>query len=461
MRVPFVGSSATARSLDACPERTVNLYLELDQGSPRAPVALYPMPGLVLLTTLAGGAHRGAIESNDYGYFVAGSHIYRVDAAGTVVDCGPITTSTGRVGMATNGAEVLVVDGTKGWLVTDTLLSEIVDPEFPNGVTGAACLDSFFVVFGDGSQKFYWSEFPASGVAWNGLDFASVEGSPDDIVGGVADHRQLWFIGSDSGEVFDNTGADPLFARSGSTFIEQGTAAQWTVCAFDNSVVWLSRNQDGWGVMIKTQGGNPMRFSDHPLETAMAGYSTLADAFAWVFQMQGHNFYVLTFPTADHTWVFDAASGKWIEWLWRDPATNEDHRHRAASHVFVGGRHLVGDWQTGRVYVLEMDAYTDNGDPIRRLRRTQGTPPGFYGQLNVDMETGVATEACPEPKVMLRYSNDGGHSWSGEKQQSIGRVGEYGRRVRFGQSGRSRGWRVWELSCTDEVKFCVFGAEVG
>jgi hypothetical protein len=452
--------------MDADGQRTLNLYLEMDQGNPRAPVALYGMPGLILPAILASGPHRGVIESNGYGYFVAGNHVWRMAPDFTTVDCGAIGTSTGRVGIASNGVEVLIVDGVKGWLVTGTLLSEIVDPDFPNGVTGAASLDTYFVVFGDGSQKFYWSENPLSGAAWNGLDFASAEGSPDDIVGGTADHRQLWFIGSDSGEVFDNTGnADQPFQRSGSSFLQQGTVSAWTVASFDNTVVWLSRNKDGQGVFLKTQGGNPVRFSTHALETALASYSTLEDAFSWVFQMEGHNFYVCTFPTADATWFFDAASGEWAEWSWRDPATNEDHRHRAASHVFLAGRHLVGDWQDGRVYELRLDAYTDAGDPIRRLRRTQTLADVkrlFFGPLTLDMETGVATAPDDDPQVMLRYSNDDGHTWSSLKQRSLGKVGEYGRRVKFGPTGSSlpgKG-RTWELTCTEPVKFALFGADV-
>lgn len=465
MKIPFVGGSNTARSVDAANERTVNGYLEMAKqgdGTTR-PVALYGMPGLVLRTILEASGHRGAIESNGFAYFVSGSHIYRMASDFSVVDCGGIGTNAGRVGIATNGVEVLVVDGANGWLVTGTLLSQIIDPDFPNGVTGAAAIDTYFIVFGDGSQKFYWSENPLSGVAWNGLDFASAEGSPDDIVGGVVDHRQLWFIGGDSGEVFDNTGnPDQPFQRSGSTFIEQGTASAWTVKSFDNTVVWLSRNKDGQGIFLRTQGGSPVRFSTHAVETAMAGYSTIDDAFAWVFQMHGHTFYVVSFPTADATWFFDAASGEWFEWSWRDPLTNQDHRHRIASHVFLAGKHLVGDWQDGSVYTLEMGAFTDNGVLIRLLRRTQTLSDVkrlFFGQLLVDMETGVANDACPDPQVMLRYSDDAGRNWSTVRTASLGKIGEFGRRVRFGPSGSGRN-RVWELSITDPVKRAIFGADV-
>jgi hypothetical protein len=470
MKIPFVGPSSTVRSQNADDQRSVNVYLEYQKqgdGVSR-PVALYGTPGQTLRATLASGATRGSIESSDYGYFVAGSHVFRISSAYVVVDCGAITTSSGRVGMATNGTEVLIVDGTAGWLVTGTVLTQIVDVDFPNGVKIAACLDSYFVVWGNGTQKFYWSETPGSGAAWNGLDFASVEGSPDELVGGVADHRQLWFVGTNSTEVYDNTGnADQLFQRSGNTFIEQGTASPWTVQSFDNSVVWLSRNKDGEAIFLKSQGGSPVRFSTHAVETALAGYSTLSDAFAYVYQMQGHTFYVVTFPTADATWMFDAATGEWFEWLWRDSGTNEFHRHRSNCHAFVGGKHLVGDWEDGKVYSLESDVYTDNGEAIRRLRRTQTTSDGgkplFFSNLVIDMETGVANGDVADPQIMLRYSDDQGHSWSNEKTRSIGAVGEYSKIVQFGGSlGRtkkSKG-RVWELSMTDAVKWCIFGADV-
>jgi hypothetical protein len=379
MRIPFVGPSSTVRSQNADDQRSVNVYLEYQKqgdGVSR-PVALYGTPGLTLRATLASGATRGSIESNDYGYFVAGSHVYRISSAYVVVDCGAITTSTGRVGMATNGTEVLIVDGTAGWLVTGTVLTQIVDVDFPNGVTIAACLDSYFVVWGNGSQKFYWNETPGSGAAWDGLDFASVEGSPDELVGGVADHRQLWFIGTNSTEVYDNTGnADQLFQRSGNTFIEQGTVSPWTVQSFDNSVVWLSRNKDGQAIFIKSQGGSPVRFSTHAVETALAGYSTLSDAFAYVYQMQGHTFYVVTFP--DCGCNLDVRRGQ--RGVVRVAVEGFGNQRVPPSSLQLSrirrGKHLVGDWETGKVYSLEADVYTDNGEAIRRLRRTQTTSDG-------------------------------------------------------------------------------------
>lgn len=464
MKIPFVGPSATARSLNANAERSVNCFLEMNRDNPPRPVALYGTPGTVLRATLGASPVRGALKlkSGLYAYWVAGNTVYRMDTSYAVVSCGTIGTSSGQVGMATNGTETLIVDGQKGWLVTGTTLAEIVDVDFPDGVSRCTYQDGYFLVTGDGSQRFYWNETPGSGSAWNGLDFASAEGSPDNTVGIISDHRELWLFGSETAEIWINTGdADAPFQRSGNTFVEQGTAAAGTVCSMNNTVYWLGASKDGQGIVFRAEGYSPVRISDHGLEEAIRGYSTISDAFAYCYTLAGHSFYVLTFPTADATWLYDASTDRWFEWLWRNPANNEFHRHRSNCCVFFNGEHLVGDWESGKVYALDLDTYTDNGDPIRLLRRTQAMTDEnarlFFEEVQIDMETGVANGDCANPLVMLRYSNDGGHTWSAEKQKSIGQVGQYGARVKFGPSGSGRN-RAWELSITDPVKRAVFGA---
>jgi hypothetical protein len=463
MKIPFVGPTHQSRSVNASAERSVNCYLEKSP-SPGREWALYGTPGLTLRATLATTGHRGSIKSGGYSYWVCGNGVYRMSTAYVVEALGVIGTSSGRVGMATNGTEVLIVDGVSGWLATGAVLTEIADVDFPDGVTVAIYQDTYFLVMGDGTGQLYWSENPGSGTAWSGLDFASAEGLPDPLIGGISDHREVWLFGTESVEVFVNSGdADQPFARSGNTFIEHGTASAFSIAKVDNAVFWLGSNEHGEGIVFRAQGYSPIRISSHAMEYAMRGYSTISDAFAYCFQLDGHSFYVLTFPTADATWMYDAATEQWTEWLWRDPATNEFHRHRAASHVFIGRKHLVGDWETGEIYSLEPDVYTDNGDAIKLLRRTQTLSNEglrlFFEELLIEMETGVGNADAPDPTIMLRYSDDGGHSWSNEKTCSIGAIGEYAKRVKFGPTGSGRN-RVWEISITDAVKRAIFGASV-
>lgn len=464
MKIPFVGPSSEARSINADAQKTVNCYLELNQGGRPA---LYGTPGIELVATLPTQPVRGMISTGIYFYVVSGNTVYRVAAADyAVVTLGTINTNARRVGMATNGSEVLIVDGNSGWIAENTTLTEIADASFPSGVTQAVFLDGYFIVSGNGTQRLFWNEIANDGTSWNALDFASAEGSPDETVAIIADHRELWVLGTQSVEVWVNTGdADQLFARSGNAFIEHGCAARWSVASIDNSVFWLGTGKNGHGIVFRSNGYTPARISNHPLETAIRGYSTIDDAFAFAYQLDGHSFYVLTFPTEDVTWMFDAASGEWVEWLWRDPDLNSLHRHRSNCYSFGTGQSLVGDWESGKVYRLDPDVYTDNGDPIQRIRRAQTiTEEGkrlFFEELRIDMETGVglATGQGSEPLLMLRYSNDGGHTWSNEKTRSIGVTGDYDKQARFGPTGSGRN-RVWEISFTDPCKFVVLGASV-
>jgi hypothetical protein len=464
MKIPFVGPSYQARSLRVDAQRAVNCYLEQNPAG-TTPLALYGTPGLTLRATVGTGPHRGQITQGGYDYVVSGSGVYRVDSNWSATLLGTLGTGSGIVGMATNGTEVLIVDGQRGWLATEDDLTLITDEDFPNGVTSAGYLDTFFLVGGDGSGQFYCNESPNTGSAWNGLDFATAEGNPDPIQRLLVDHREAWLVGKVTTEVYVNTGAaDFPFERNGSVFIESGTPAPWSVVSMDNSLYMLGQDDTGAGVVYKIQGYNPVRVSTHAIETAIAGYTNITDAVGYSMLYHGHAWYVLSFPSANRTWVYDAATGSWFEWLYRNPNTNSLNRHRGLTHAYFGGKHLVGDWEDGKLYSLEDSVYTDNGDPILRLRATQSLDSDdgesiFYEQLVIEMETGVGldTGQGSEPLLMMRYSNDSGRTWSNYKTKTIGASGRYGTRVKFGPTGAGRN-RVWEISMTDPVAFVVVGA---
>lgn len=461
-KLPFVGPSYQARSLNADAQRAVNCYLEMDNASPRAPLALYGTPGLVLKATLPIAPVRGGISEGGYAWWVGGSTVYRMDSSYALTSIGTISSSTGQVSMASNGTQILIVDGVGGWLITvgSGTLTQITDSDFPDGVKRAAFQDGYFIVTGDGTQKFYINETAYDGSAWNGLDFASAEGSPDDTIGLISDHRELWLFGSNSAEFWVNTGnSDFPFQRSGNTFVEHGCAAGATVAKADNTVFWLGTDDRGSGIVWRADGYTPIRISTHAVEKALSA-CTLSAASAFTYQQEGHIFYVLNLPEA--TWVYDAATQQWHERAWQQPATGALSRWRADVMTFFNGDHLVGDYESGKVYALDLDTYTDAGDPIKRIRAAQTAENlqlrMFYQSLQIDMETGLGTGGS-DPQLVLRWSNDGGHSWSNERMVSAGKVGQYNARVTFNRLGAGRN-RVFELSMTDNAKFAVLGAVI-
>jgi len=467
-KLPFVGPSYEARSLNANAQRTLNCYVELDNTSQRAPIALYGTPGTMRRLTFPTSPVRAGFKEGAYTWWVAGNVVYRVDADYQVLALGEIATYTGEVGLASNGGQVLLIDGANGWLidVNASTLAAITDPEFPHGVTRAAYQDSFFLVTGDGTGKFYINETPNDGSKWNGLDFASAEGSPDNTIAIISDHREVWLFGELTTEVWSNTGnADFPFMRSGNVFLEHGCAAAGTVAKADNTVFWLGADDKGAGIVWRADGYTPQRISTHAIERAIGAYARIDDAFAFTYQQEGHIFYVLTFPAAGATWCYDAATQLWHERAWRDPDNGQLTRWRPSCHVYANGEHLVGDFETGDVYALDLDACTDAGAPILRQRRTAAGEAlqqrMFFSSLQVDMETGVGLDdgQGAAPLLMLRYSSDGGHTWSPERVATVGAAGQYGARAKFNRLGSGRN-RVWEISMTDPVKFAVFGAVV-
>jgi hypothetical protein len=268
----------------------------------------------------------------------------------------------------------------------------------------------------------------------------------------------------------------------------------------DNSVFWLGADARGQGIVYRAQGYQAVRVSTHAVEFAIQGYGNLADAVAYTYQQDGHTFYVLNFTDADTTWVFDAATGAWHE---RAGFRNGDFkRHRGNCHARFLGEPVIGDYENGNLYAFDLTVYSDNGATQKWLRTWRALPTGAnnltrtaHHSLQIDCETGVGlagynftdqtylgaenlnileTESGEDiildfvattgadPQLMLRWSDDGGHTWNGERTVSMGRVGQYGTRAIFRRLGMTLKLRdrVYEVSGTDPVKIAIMGAEL-
>lgn len=463
MKIPFVGPTYQSQSKNADQQRSINCYVEMDNNSPRAPVGLYGTPGTVSKVTFNTSGYRGSYRQNGYGWFVYGQSVYRLSTDLTVLKLGDLRTSAGRVGIAGNGMELLIVDGAAGYLVntTTSTLAVITDADFPNGVTMADYADQYFIVSGDSSGKFYISSL-LDGSQWDSTEFASAEGSPDITVGHIVDHLELWLFGQNSIEIWQDTGnADFPFQRTPNAFLEVGCASKWTICKLDNSIFWLGQNDRGAGIVYRVNGYAPVRVSDFGVENAIQRYSTISDAYAFTYQQLGHDFYVITFPTAGVTWVYDVANNLWHERAYYEPDGSGFTQWRCAGHLYFANMNLCGDYENGNLYSLEPDVNTDNGGILKRVRVTQALEKEqariIYHKLQVDMETGIS-KTGKDASLMLRFSNDG-HTWSGIKSASVGKTGEYAKRVIYRRLGQGRN-RLWEISMTDDAKFAVFGANV-
>lgn len=451
MKSQFLGPAYKLRSLPLAAQTCVNLYLEMDEKSGDG--AFYGTPGLALLLTLGASRCRGEKAAGGYLWAVYGDTLYKIDTTWTATAIGTLPNSSGPVRVFTNGID-LIVAHQAGWhacLLDGTGFASVPGSE---GTSDGTFIDSF-VLQAKEDGTYQWADVGTTAIG--ALNFASAEGNPDKIIGTVADHRELLLLGEETIEGCVVTGeADLPFTRT--FYVEQGVLAKHSVAKVDNTVLWLGRNEFGQGVIWRLDSMTPVRASDFSIEQAIAGYANPENATAYTFQQNGHHFYVISFDEA--TWQLDLNMRAWSQLAYRNTTTGNLERHRAGAHAFFNGVHVVGDYEDGRLYKLDPEAYTDDGDPIYRERvwpqiSAEDERIFFsFGQLIAEM--GVGLDGDPDavgadPQVFLSYSGDGARTWSNEEARSLGRIGQFNNRAIWRRLGHSR-HRYFKLRTSEPVK---------
>ena len=481
MNTPILGSSYVARSINAADNRCVTLFPEAIPEGGKTAGFLNRAPGLEFLQTVGTGPIRALWAHQTSGsdfYVVSGTEVYKLTSmTGTPVKIGDVS-GTGPVSIADNGAVLFFACNGPSytWYEPTNEFNQITDVNFPGAVT-VSYLDTQFIFNEPNSQRIWSVDTinPANGdyiypLVFDPLFFSSADGSPDGVVAVNADHRQLWVFGTDSTEVWYNAGLAnfPLTPIQGA-FNEIGCVAAYSVAKLDNTLFWLGTDARGQGIVYKANGYTGVRVSTHAIEYAIAQYGNLADALAYTYQQEGHAFYVLIFPSANATWVYDVSTQAWHERA--GFVDGEFTRHRSNCQCNFGGNTIVGDFENGNIYKFNLDIYADNGGIQKWLRSWRALPTGQNNlkrtaqhSLQLDCEPGIGLNdgQGSTPETMLRWSDDGGHTWSNEHWREMGAIGQFGYRTiwrRLGMTQKIRD-RVYEVSGTDPVKIAIMGAEL-
>lgn len=335
------------------------------------------------------------------------------------------------------------------------------DGAFSGGNT-VDIVDNYFVYNRPDSQQWAASN-PLSPIT-PALSFSSKDGSPDDLVSLIVDHREVYLLGESSSEVWVDVGSFPFpFQRIPGTSTQHGIAAKFSVARLGNSFAYISRNNRGQAQIMMMNGYVPTRISTHAVEQTLLN-QYIDDAISWTYQQEGHECYVISFPTLDLTWVYDISTTMWHKWLSID-TTNTYHRHRGNCSAVFKGKVYVGDFDNGIIYLLDPSNYTDNGQEIRRLRRAPHIVTDlqreYLEELQIQFQPGVGNQSDPGqiPQAMLRWSNDGGSTWSNEHWTSIGAVGLYKNRAIWRRLGWARD-RVFEVVVTDPVNAVIISSNL-
>jgi len=411
-------------------------------------------------------------------------------------------TGTGGIGTYTISSANTIASETMYGLAFSVLPNS--DGAFSGGNT-IDIVDNYFVYNDPGTQE--WGASDLLSPLSSSTSYALKDAAPDKLVALIVDHREVYLMGEASSEVWTDVGAVPFpFQRIPGTSTQHGIGAQFSLARLGNSFAYLSRNNRGQAQIMQMNGYIPQRISTHAVENTLTN-QVVDDAIAWTYQLEGHEVYVISFPSLELTWAYDATTQMWHKWLyWSTEGAYQ--RHRGNCNALFQGMVLVGDYSNGKIYMLDRTNYTDDGQTIRRVRRAPHLVTDFqrqyFDELQIQFQPGVGTTGLStqvysntqiyigstyyitasglltippdafyilgdqiaqnsptttNPQAMLRWSNDGGSTWSREYWVSIGQLGKYRNRAIWRRLGTARD-RIYEVSISDPVNAVIVSANL-
>lgn len=455
-RIQLFGLGFHSKSPNVTANRLTNAFYEITQEDERSKVTIYGTPGLVRVLNAGSSPWRGLlwIPGGSKYYGIAFNVFYEIDNVGNLTPRGTISTSSGRVGMATDGTQILVVDGTAGYgfdtSTPGTPIAEITDADFPANPKTCTFQGGRFIVDDSGTADFQGSD-PYDVFTWPGLNIARAESSPDPIVR-VQEHKgSVIMFKEQNTEFWQNIGGSGFpYARIQGINAPWGLASRWSLAPFMGGWAFLARNREGQVTPAVLQDFKAKSIGNFEFDAEINAYDDLASATGIGYLRGGHPFYQLNFPTTGKSWLYDGSTNYWSE------LSSGDSRHRADLGVEFLNNTLVADYDDGRIYRFDADTFTDDGDVLKMAVRgkhiiMEGNTWFRLDRLEMHCESGVGTVANTNPQAVLRLSKDGGHEFGTSLFAPLGNAGEYRKRTVWSRLGRARDV-VPEISISAPVK---------
>lgn len=458
----FAGPTyARSQSALASPERCVNLYAQRVRTGQGAEYKLYPTPGLTEFVAAPESPGRGITSQSiglaDRCFAVIGTALYEIFEDGSKISRGAVATDQYPATMVTNGDggdQLFITSGNTGYILD--LTSNVLSSPVSN-VTMGGMIDGYFVALDIASSTFRISNL-LDGGTWSASQIAQRSTAPDPWRAMLVKYPRIWLIGEHTGDVWYDAGTSPFpFAPISGVQIPYGIAAPFSLKACGAAIMWLTHNENGDGQVVEALGYTPTVVSTEPVEYALSQYARISDAVAYSYQDQGHEFYVLNFPSAGATWVYDRTEGLWHERGSFDATSGTYTAWGPQYHTHVFDKHLVLHAENGSVYEQTLSSNVDaDGADIRRLRIPPLLPSQqqrlFVDRLTLHAEPGVGltTGQGSDPQVMLRMSRNAGATWGNQRSRSAGVQGAYDTRLIWNNCGSGRNL-VPEFTATDPV----------
>jgi len=449
--VPFAIATSQARNKKGNNETLVNMYADTMPPNAKSGVVLLGTPGWILKNTVPTAPILGMYYFKNETYIITREFLYKINSLNTLITVGAVSFPLkDKVSIADNGINIVIVAG-NGYYSDGTTVTQITDVAYYPSDT-VTFQDGYLIFNRSGTNQFFISDLYA--VTFDATMYASAEGSPDDIVGLVSTHQQLWIFGSISVEVWYNSG-DALFPfdRIQGSFSMRGCVNYKTISSTNNSVLWVGNDN----VVYMSNGYTPTRISTSAIEYRLGTRGT-KDFRAFTYTEEGHYFYVLTIDGFE-TLVYDMITG-----LWHSRESLGSVWGIRSMIVDESGMLTGADLTSGNVYTVGLDYHTENGQTILRTAETSPFSNGVdYFTLNkfeLDMETGKSPINA-EDTITLSFSDDGGVEFKNDHTISLGAEGERKKRIVWRRLGRHRNLTLKVTTrCNSQVNIIAAHAEL-
>jgi hypothetical protein len=359
-----------------------------------------------------------------------------------------------------------------------TFLAEVSSSFYPPIVP--AYQDGYGIYPRQNSQRFYYTAIEDFSRV-DPLAYESAIIYADYIAGAASMNQELYMIGTDSVQIYHtSSNADLPFAPRTNFVLNYGCIAPYTIQVGSNNIIFmLARNKSGDRIIIIIENYNVKTISTEPLMDELSTYDTVDDAFASIIEMSTNIFYLISFPSADKTWVYNLKMDQWSQWAseWPNgissPLPTRQGMFRASCHAVFDGKNVVGDLASGRLFSLSNDIILDNATKDLNSPRENlyiGTPvtcqrtgPHLYGDddwitlnsLIIDVQRG-GTEINAPITLCLQVSRDGGQTWGSEMWRNTGATGNYTHRALWTNLGTARVF-TFRLTTSDPGYIVILG----
>lgn len=430
---------------------------------------LRPTPGRRLLTTLPASVRGVFCEpgcQNGQLFVAAGSTLYSVSTAWTTAGIGSLAGGD-PVTIRSQRSKALVRAYGALYLL-DASLTQVSDADAPTFATTLVCVGTRGVAAELGGDSFKWSK-AGDFLDWDPSAEAADFDLPDPIVGQEEYNSDLWNGNSRSTQIWrpDPTAPEEseAFAPLSGVSIPVGWVGRGAVTKLKSGLHFVGVDGLGGRGLYAGSGLGVSPIQNRDFEEAIKGISALemSGALCWGYA-DGTKEFIGVRTTLERAFVLDKDSGLWHERTKYGESQFDIGFVTSAYETIV-----AASPDSGELWALDPDVYTDAGTPIERIMSVKVPAGGgtSIDRLVIDgrwFDQPLSGQGSA-PQMMLDYSTDGGQTWGSDygdirvvELPGLGetfRVQEFG----FGMVDAQNGFLL-RLILTDPIGFAISGCWV-